>query len=337
MTKANIVLAAAAVVFAAGCFVLFKDLSAERNRVKALETQVASLQRDITADMNTSEPAKADTAVLTVEPPAQTARVKPAVPAATPASRAPTAAKPAAAQEQWRAVLADPEYRKSRLAEHRLRMQRGYREIVAALGLSQSEAERFLDLLAEQSLRDTELAFREQPGRDPMRQRRELHAQSEKERQAFLGEERFQTWVEFVNSAGARGFVSELRTELATTSSPLREEQIKPLVKALAAEHQRHEGERQENYWSFRDENDVDGQQSAVTPTSVRSAYMERRAAMIEESLRRQQEAGEMYLDSVQQREFNVLLERRREQARLDFESWRTHMEAEERRRARPR
>lgn len=306
MTKANIVLAAAAVVFAAGCFVLFKDLNAERNRVSALEAQVASLQRDVKAAAVTPDTASAPTS----EPLAQAATVKPAVAAQTPSSRTPAAAKPAEAEDnkQWRAVLADPEYRKARLAEHRLRMQRGYPEIVAALGLSESEAERFLDLLAQQSLRDNELAIAKQPDQDPMRRRRELHAQAEKVRQAFLGEERFRTWVEYVNSAGARGFVSELRTELATTSSPLREEQVKPLIKALAAEHQRHEAERQENYWGFRDAHDVGGQQ-VETPASEQIAYMERRATMIEESLQRQQEAAEMYLDSVQQRQFNALVE----------------------------
>ena len=47
MTKANLVLAGAAVVFGVGCLVLFRDLSSERNRVHALETQVAQLQRDL--------------------------------------------------------------------------------------------------------------------------------------------------------------------------------------------------------------------------------------------------------------------------------------------------
>ena len=333
MTKTNIVLAAAAVLFAAGCFVLFKDLRAERSRASALEAQVASLQRDVEADMNASESVRSDTPAPRDEAPAQVVAVKPAVAASTPSTRTPAAAKPAAASNEWRAVLADPAYRKARLAEHRLRMQRGYPQLVAELGLSADEAERFLDLLAEHSLRENELAMKEQPGQNPMNRRRELYEQAEKERRAFLGEERFRTWVEYQNSTGARGLVNELRTQLATTSSPLREEQVKPLVKALATEHQRHAAERQENYQSET----FGGQWTEETPASQQIAYMERRAELIEESLDRQQEAAEMHLDSVQQRQFNDMLDRQREEARVDLASWRAHLEAEERRRARSR
>jgi hypothetical protein len=64
---------------------------------------------------------------------------------------------------------------------------------------------------------------------------------------------------------------------------------------------------------------------------------MERRSALIEKTLQRQQEAGEMYLDSTQQRLFNAMLDRQREQARVDLASWRAELEAQERRRARTR
>ena len=326
MTKTNIVLAATAVVFGAGCFILFKDIGAERNRVRALEAQVAQLQREMMVDTTASQAVTSDTAAPTSKPPAQAVPVKPAVAASAPST--PAAAKPAMAQNsEWRAVLADPEYRKARLAERRLELQqRGYPQLVETLGLSADEAERFLDLLAEQSLRETELAMKKQPGEDPMKQRRELYAQAEKERRAFLGEERFRTWVEYQNSTGARGLVNELRTQLAATNSPLRQEQVKPLVKAIADEQVRHAAERRENHSG--------NQWTDETPLSERIAYMDRRHALIQETLQRQQEAGEMYLDSTQQRTFNAMLDRQREQARVDLASWRAYMEAEERRRA---
>ena len=105
-----------------------------------------------------------------------------------------------------------------------------------------------LDLLAEQSLRERESATKVQPGDDVQQWRTKLSEQQEQERRAFLGEKRFQAWTEYVQGAGARRLVSELRTELATSSSPLSEVQIKPLVKALAAEQQRSWAERQENH-----------------------------------------------------------------------------------------
>jgi polyhydroxyalkanoate synthesis regulator phasin len=328
MTKTNIVLATSAVVFGAGCFVLFKEGGTQRSRVRALEAQVADLQREMMTIASASQSVTSDT-TSTSEPSAQAAALQMSQPSA------PTVAKPVTAtNSEWRAVLADPAYRRARLAEARLQLQRGYPQLVAELGLSADEAERFLDLLSEQSLRENERAMKKQSGQDPMQWRRELYAQAEKERRAFLGEERFATWTAYVNSTSARGFVNDLRTQLATTTSPLHEEQVKPLVKALATEHERHAVERRENYNA---ETSSGGQWTDATPSAERIEYMERRAALIEASLDRQQEAGQVYLDSVQQREFNALLDRQREQARVELESFRAQVEAAERNQLRSR
>ena len=77
MTRMNIVLAAAALVFAAACFVLFKDANDQRDRVRALEAQVTQLQREITTNTTVSQPV-ADTPAPTIEPPAQAAPPPPA-------------------------------------------------------------------------------------------------------------------------------------------------------------------------------------------------------------------------------------------------------------------
>ena len=331
MTRTNIGLTAAALVLAAGCLFLFRDTNVQRDRVRALEAQVAQLQREMTTAIRTSQPVETNTVAQASEPPARAA----APPAPQPST--PVVAKPATSpNNEWRTVLADPAYRRARLAEFRLQLQQqqGYPQLVAELGLSAEEAERFLDLLAEQNLRENEQGMKERSGQDYMQWSRELYARAEKERRAFLGEERFRTWTEYVKSAQARGMVSDLRTQLATTGSPLREEQIKPFVKALATEHERHAAERQENYQA---ETAGGAGWTEATPASEQIEYMERRAALIRASLDRQQEAGETYLDSVQQREFNAMLDRRREQARIDLESFRAQAEATERNRSRSR
>jgi hypothetical protein len=64
---------------------------------------------------------------------------------------------------------------------------------------------------------------------------------------------------------------------------------------------------------------------------------MERRAALIQASLDRQREVAEMHLDSVQQREFNAMLERQRERARIELDEFRAQAEATERNRSRSR
>jgi hypothetical protein len=329
MTKTNIVLAAAAVILGAGCFVLLKDNGGQRNRVGALEAQVAQLQRELTAATTAPEPVTPDPVAPTNERPAPVAP-PPAARASTPA-----VAKPAAdANREWRAVLADPAYRRVRIAEARLQQQRVYAQVVAELGLSADETEHFLDLLAEQSVRENERAMKQRSGQDWARWKSELDAQADKERRAFLGEERFRTWTEYVKSTQARALVGELRTQLATTNSPLREEQVKPFVKALAAEHERHAAERQENYEAETSKN---GQWTEATPADQQIEYMERRAALIQASLDRQQEAAEMYLDSTQQRQFKAMLDRQRERARIEVESYRAQLEAAARVRSRSR
>lgn len=331
MTKANAVLAVAAVVLGSGCFVLFRDLGIERDRVQALEAQLARLRRDSEAPEATRTEEKT---ASTSKPPVQAVAATPAT-SSTSVSSTPAVSKSAEAKrralDEWRRMLADPAYRKAMLAQHRLRLQPQYSELAAELGLSQDEADRFLDLLAEQSLRESTDGMKDDPGansENPEERRRRLkerQEQAENERKALLGEERFRTWTEYVNSAGARAQVRDLRTELATSSSPLREDQIKPLVKALAAEQQRHSAERQQHH---------SGAKWIDETPAERIAYMERRAALIEESLERSREAGAMYLDSEQQRRFDEMLDRQRDRARAELELWRAELEAEKRGRA---
>jgi hypothetical protein len=193
--------------------------------------------------------------------------------------------------------------------------------------LSEDEADRFLDLLAEQSLRESEQRMKDGRNDQNLEDRRrrydEFNEQTEAERKALLGKERFRTWNEYVNSAAARAQMRELRTQLATSSSPLREDQIKPLVKALAAEHQRHAAERKQHHAS--------AQWNEETPAAEQMTYMKRRAALIEESLERSREIAAMHLDSEQQRRFDEMLNRQRERARADLELWRASLEAEKR------
>ena len=228
-----------------------------------------------------------------------------------------------------RRVYADPAYRTAALAEHRLRLQPEYPQLAAELRMSKEEAERFFDLLAEQKLRENESAMDMRQPSQYEEWRKKLNEQQKQERREFLGEQRFQLWTEYVKSAGARALVNELRTQLATTSSPLREDQVKPLVKALADEQQRHSAEREQNYGNA-------GQWTDDTPAADRIAYMERRAKLIQESNERSREAGEMYLDSIQQETLDAMLEKQSERTRAELVSWRAFLEAEERQKRAP-
>ena len=156
MTKTNVALAVAAGVFGVGCLVLFMDLSSERSRVQALETQVAQLQREV----KLPQPAASDNGTASASEPAQTAPTQPAAAsstsaASTSATNKPVAAKNTAERDRERRVLADPSYRAAARVEQRLLLRSQYPQLAAELGLSKEEGDRFLDLLAEQSLRES--------------------------------------------------------------------------------------------------------------------------------------------------------------------------------------
>jgi hypothetical protein len=325
MTKVNLVLAGAAMVFAVGCLVFFSDLRTERTRVHALEAQVAQLQREVTLPQPAAS--NGETAP-TIEPPAQTVAAQPVAAGSTTAANKPVPTQDSADRDRRRRVLADPAYRAAALADKRLEMQSTYPQLASELGLSKNELARFLDFLAEQGVQENETDALSSFGEDMIQRRNALAEQHEREQRQFLGEQRFRAWNDYVKSAVARTLVAELRTQLATSSSPLREEQIKPLVKALAAEHQQHWAERQQNHAA--------AEWTDETPVTEKVAYMERRAELVEQWVARSQEAGAMHLDSTQQRILDELLEKDSERARAEVVTLRAFWEAEERQRTVP-
>jgi hypothetical protein len=317
----NLALAAAAGLLGMGCLLLFDDLSTERMRVRALEVQVAQLQSDLKrpqrAHVNEDKARAIEQLVKTAVP-----QPAAAAPSRTAASKS-TPADTSADRARERRILADPSYQATAHAHQLLEVQSEHPQLASELGMSKEQTAGFLDLLADQRLREGELGMHVESGEDWEQWLSALYEQQDKDRRQFLGEQRYQAWNDYVKSAPTRALVSELRTQLATSSSPLREEQIKPLVKALAAEQQRHQAERGQNYG--------DAQWTEETPVAERVAYMERRAELVDQSVARSKELGTMYLDSTQQRTLDALLERQSKRARAELASTKAYWEAEER------
>jgi hypothetical protein len=329
MSKTNPAIAVLALILAAACVLFFRQVRVERDRSERLEAQVTQLQRELNAPQP-RPPEQQESAPSSQPPgPAPAAASASATSSSSSAHSKPADTKPPEHLVHWRQLLADPAYRDAMRVQHRMQLEPQRADIASALGLSPDETDRFLDLLAEHSIRDNEystkaqLAGDDQNSEEWQRKYRERHDQLRSERKAFLGQERFRRWTEYVDSAGARAQIRELRAQLATSTSPLRDDQATPLIAALAAEQRRHAAERQQHHGG--------AQWTDETPAAERIAYMERRAELIEESLERSREAGAMYLDSEQQRRFDEMLERQREQARAELEMWRASQKAEKR------
>lgn len=147
-------------------------------------------------------------------------------------------------------LLQDPQYREAFLTQQRHVLARMHPDLRAALGLQPAEAERLLDMLAEHQAETMAMRppFRPDMRPDEMaiqdwrRQMEERHHEQEAEIAAVLGEHRLQEWRDYQSSLGARTQLRELRLTLAESGIPLRQDQVEPLVQAVAAELQRRAG-----------------------------------------------------------------------------------------------
>jgi len=148
--------------------------------------------------------------------------------------------------EQQRRMLQDPEYRALMRDQQKLSMQRMYRDLEMMMGLSKDDADKLREVLAEQQLR----AMEHRPAianvngtpdpaamRDQQRYFQEVQQKNEAELKAALGS-KYDAWQEYQQSTGARWQVMQLRESLALSDEPLREDQLKPLVQAIAREQQ---------------------------------------------------------------------------------------------------
>jgi len=325
MKRVNALLTAAGVALvlvSAWATVMFVSFRSEKERAHALESQVAQLQRQLDAAGGREEALAAGMSSRVAQSPSP------------PAAHSPTAPRKAASpdheahereQDRWRRRMADPKYRAAMLAEQRYHIERRLPDI-AQIGFAPEVLDRLLDLLAEQQLRENE-AMPPGPGsearteEDARRQQLEMRARAqrdEEERRALLGESDYARWQEYMDTGPARAQLRDLRVQLSTTRSPLRAEQFDSLVKSLTAEHQRHQAERRAHHAANQD----------TQPAAIQ-VYMERRFALIEETIERQRELGRTYLDSEQIELFNRMLDRELEGARVELKSWAVFNKAE--------
>jgi hypothetical protein len=149
--------------------------------------------------------------------------------------------------EQQRKMLQDPEYRELMRSQQKMGMKHMYGDMESLLDLSREEAQRVLDVLAEQQLRSME----QRPLMAPMdgsppdqaamseqqRNFAEMKRRNDAELAAVLGP-KYSEWQDYQQNTWSRSQVTRLRESLAGSDEPLRQDQLKPLVQAMAREQQ---------------------------------------------------------------------------------------------------
>lgn len=159
-----------------------------------------------------------------------------------------------------RDLMRDPEYRKGRLSQQRMRLKRTYTFVAEELDLSEAETEKLFDILAEQ-----QVGGRNGP---------------EEALRALLGPGRQAKWQEYQQTLSARNRTTEMTGMLATSGHPLTEAQLRPLTSALIAEEK---FVRQQ-------------QQSLFTRPALMTP--EARGQQLEEQVNLQEQSNRRYLDA---------------------------------------
>jgi hypothetical protein len=270
---------------------LWRELRAERQANDELRTQVTAAR---TANSAPAMPAPVTANLVptaTVNGAAEAPVCKPeSPPKATQTASANALQNSLNLQNE---LMKDPEYRKLRLAQQRMNMERNYPGLAEELGLSEKEAEKLFDLLAEnQTAMSAESPLpllsangtQDQPAmEEAMRRRQALQRQHDEALRSMLGG-KYSQWQDYQQvSRPARTRVMSMGTQLAQAGLPLTDAQTRSLTPVMIAEQQRQMQEAR-----------AMPRTAPVNPTDL-----DARAKMLEESLKRNEDNNRRMINVV--------------------------------------
>ncbi|MEO8313914.1 MAG: hypothetical protein ABI645_03875 [Pseudomonadota bacterium] len=177
-------------------------------------------------------------------------------------------------------LMKDPEYRKLRVAQQRLSIERSYPGLAEALGLSEKEADKLFDLLTESQVAmsaETQLSIvngtpDQAAMQERMKRQQAMQREQEESVRAMLGS-KYTQWQDYQQTRPARSRVTSMNSQLAQAGMPMTDAQTRALTTVMISEQQR---QRQEAQTMAR---------PAGNPTDP-----DYRAKMMEESLKRTEE-----------------------------------------------
>jgi hypothetical protein len=239
MRNLSWVFAALVLVFGLVSTTLWRDLRTERALAVSLQSQLdevgqAAVMPAVAAAAMPPPLSSPQTAVAVANQPAAPPAAKPQAPAAPPIL--------ADFQKQQREMMKDPEYRNARLAQIRTSVASNNRSLTEDLGISQQEADRILDLLAEYQLEMSTETVLLSDASDPaatqemLRKRQEGTRQRDERIAALLGPSGATRWKQYQQDAPARSRATAMNNTLTRSNLPLSAAQQKTLGAALVTE-----------------------------------------------------------------------------------------------------
>jgi len=231
MRKIIAILALTTAIFAGSTLYYARELARERESKAAVPAATGGSH----PVLDSAIPVKVETAHVAAGAPAP----EPGKAAAVAPKSAQEKPKLAPADLQFLEWAADPAKRRRMLDEQKMNLRRMNQGMDRALGLNTGEYERLLELMAEQRIHGREIMLQcaQSPDCDQARVA-DLRSDQALELTTLLGPERKQRLDEFLETAGERMSVRQLRGRLADTDH-LSDGQADVLVRALSDERNR--------------------------------------------------------------------------------------------------
>jgi len=354
MDKLTVFLAVGTVGLGSLSVHLLTELKEARKEAETLQAQMSELEHSSHA-----APAREPRGVLSAPdmsgpaagppPPPRAARANVALPSAS-APVAPSADGAAAMNRAFMdrsKLMEDPEYRAALTMQQKVMLAQQYSDLAAAMNLPPDQVDQLLGLLAEQQMRNMQERppFRGNTPPDPneirewQQRSQERQRQNQEEIRQLLGDSGVEQWKDYQQSMPARSTVKQLRAVLDTAGIPLRQDQVEPLVNAIAAE-QRANSQAQAQAAQGQVQAMIAGGAAMPAMTVGRGPNMsaEDRVAMTERSLERLEQynqrlrsAASAHLTSEQLRRYDQLLQQQADMQRASLRMMRAQAEAEAR------
>jgi len=330
MNKPLLILTLATLTCASAAAYFHSQLKAERQRNDELQARLDAQQQPPRIP-NPFTPAPPPAGVVEpVQPAAARLAVRP-----DPVAPQPNAISPERSAHmrqrfviRQRELLRDPEYRQAMRTQQRFSLQQIHPDLALELNISQEQADRLLDLLVDQHLRNMEGSADFPADRPPTQAEIAQMQKTVQQRQladraeigALLGSNGQQQWQDYQNSMGARMRVRQLGSALDNAGSPLRDDQRQPLRDALA---QFERQTREDRQWQ------VETRDFAAMTAADRLTWQEEQLERTERSYERARESVAHILTSEQLQTYRDLQEQELAMRRASLRMQQAQIEAD--------
>jgi hypothetical protein len=304
---------------ASAAMYLWRDRNDHRARADTLQLRVAMLEAEAARDISPPpvQTSSSSGSRNQSQDPAAPAQTSTAALAPAPTSSGSEVADPTEdAMAFERRMLAIPEYREGRKAQHRRELARLRNEGIQVVGITPEQADRIIETMVERSL---DWSSRPNPRNaqeelERLREIEEKHRKEEADLRALLGDAKAEQWTEFIASQSSRSEVRRLRDSLSDGSEPLRDDQVEPLISALHTVRTQFQKEMQDYRDSLASEGNRQGASAQYAQRyTERMAAADKRAAAEAASILSQQQLAAFQAMRARQLEIQIARQRLRE------------------------